>query len=67
MYEIKCRELTGEDCDFVVQEESPEKAKEVFYAHGAESPLHKERYLSAPAEEKEAFGKMLDEHLAKQS
>lgn len=67
MFEIKCKELTGEECDFVVREETAEKAKEVFYEHGAASPLHKEKYYNTSKEDKETFAKQLDEHLAKQA
>lgn len=66
MYEINCKELTGEDCDFVAQGETAEEAKANFYKHGAESPMHQEKHQNATPEEKEAFSKKIDEHLAKQ-
>ena len=66
MYKIVCKDLTNEDCDFTIEAESAAEAKEHFYAHGAESPIHKDSYVSATAEEKAAFGKQLDEYLAAQ-
>jgi hypothetical protein len=64
MPDINCKDLTGEDCDFVAHGETAEEAKSNFYQHGAESPLHKEKYNSATPEEAEAFSKKLDEYLA---
>ncbi len=66
MFKIICKELTGEECDFVATGETPEQAKEIFYKHGAESEIHKERYNTASLEEKAAFGRQLDEYLEKQ-
>lgn len=66
MYTIKCGELTGEECDFVVEGATKEETKDRFYAHGAESPIHKEKYYSASDEDKAGFEKEVDKHLAGQ-
>ena len=66
MYTITCKELTGEACDFVAEGATKEEAKERFYAHGAESPLHKEAYESATDEAAASFGIKIDEYLARQ-
>jgi hypothetical protein len=67
MYTIICKEMTGKDCGFVATAETTEKAKKIFYQHGAEADIHKEHYATASSEEKAAFGKTLDEYLAKQN
>lgn len=64
MFTIKCSELTNTECDFVAEGETKEEAKKNFYAHGAESPLHKEKYHAATKEEKTSFGIKIDEYLA---
>ena len=61
MFSIKCFELTEETCDFVAEGETKEEVKESFYKHGEESPLHKEAYASATAEEVKSFGEKLEE------
>jgi hypothetical protein len=66
MYKITCKELTGQDCEFVAEGDTKETTKEIFYKHGADSPLHQEHYKSATDEEKATFGKKVDEYLAKQ-
>ena len=66
MFQIKCVELTDEKCDFVVEGETKEGVKMNFFQHGTEMPMHQEKYLSATDEEKAAFGKKIDEYLAKQ-
>ena len=66
MYKINCKELTGETCDFSVEGESKKEVADKFYAHGAESPLHKEKYYSATEEDKTGFAKKLDEYLKAQ-
>ncbi|MEX0916961.1 MAG: hypothetical protein WDZ90_00310 [Candidatus Paceibacterota bacterium] len=63
MYKIVCRELTGEECAFVAQGATKEEVKENFYAHGAESSIHKEWYHSASKEEASAFSEKIDELL----
>ena len=66
MYKIKCSEMTPATCDFTVEAETKEEAKNKFYAHGAESDIHKEKYENASEEEKAEFGKKLDEYLSAQ-
>ena len=66
MYKIICKEMTGENCDFVATADTADEAKKIFYAHGAEAETHRARYETATPEEKEAFGIALDEYLAKQ-
>jgi predicted small metal-binding protein len=66
MYKINCKELTGEECDFVAEGGTKEEVKERFYAHGAESPIHKEKYHSSTDEEASAFGQKIDEYLSRQ-
>ena len=66
MYRIMCKELTEENCDFVAEGATREEVKNNFYAHGAESPLHKEMYETATAEQAVDFGKKIDEYLGKQ-
>lgn len=63
MFKIKCGVLTETDCDFVAEGATRDEVKENFYRHGAESPLHKQRYYSTSREEKIAFGKKVDEHI----
>jgi hypothetical protein len=65
-FTVVCKELTGENCGFVARGGTPEEAKNNFYAHGAESPTHRERYVSATAGEKSVFSKRLDEYLSRQ-
>jgi hypothetical protein len=66
MYKITCKELTGENCEFVAEGDTKGAAKDIFYKHGAESPLHQEHYKSATDEEKTTFSLKLDEYLDKQ-
>jgi hypothetical protein len=66
MFKITCKEMTGSECDFTCEGATAEEAKKTFYAHGAESPMHKEAHDNATPEQMEAFGKKLDEYLAKQ-
>jgi len=65
MPQIKCSELTETSCDFVAEGATAEEAKENFYKHGGESPLHKEAHATATEEQKAAFGQKVDEYLAK--
>lgn len=66
MHTIQCSLLTDTSCDFVAEGETKEEVKEKFYQHGAETPLHQEKYLSATDDEKAAFGKKVDEYLTAQ-
>ena len=66
MFKITCSELAGETCDFVAEGETKEDTKANFYKHGAETSMHQQAYLSATDEQKAAFGKKVDEYLAKQ-
>ena len=66
MFQIRCSELTGEDCNFVTNAETKEEVKEKFFLHGANSPLHMQKYYSATEEEKVAFAKKLEDYLASQ-
>ena len=63
MFSIKCRDLTGVDCDNVTEGATKEETKSKFYQHGAESPVHAQKYKTATEEEKKAFGVKVDEHL----
>lgn len=65
-FTIVCKKLTDENCDFVARGETREETKSNFYAHGAGSPLHRERYRSATEKDKAEFAKKLDEYLAQQ-
>jgi hypothetical protein len=65
MYTIKCKELTATECDFVAEGATKEDVKEKFYAHGAESTIHKEKYHSATKEEADEFGQKIDAYLDK--
>ena len=67
MYKLNCGELTNTSCEFVAEGETKEETKNKFYAHGAEAPIHKEKYETASAEEKDAFSKMVDEKLNSQT
>lgn len=60
MYKIICKELIGEQCDFEAVGETKEEAKNNFYKHGEDSPLHKEAYENATDEEVVDFAKKLD-------
>lgn len=66
MHTIKCSLLTDTACDFVTEGETKEEVKNNFYQHGAETPMHQEKYLSATDEEKAAFGRKVDKYLAAQ-
>jgi len=63
MFKITCKELTDSDCDNVTEAETKEEAKNKFFAHGAESPVHAEKMKAATDEQKAEFGKKLDEYL----
>lgn len=66
MFKIKCRELVEEECDFEASGETKEDVKRSFFAHGAESPMHREKYNNETDEEKEELSKKIDEYLAGQ-
>jgi len=65
-HKIVCKDLTGEQCDFVAQGATAEEAKTAFYQHGEQSELHKEKYMAATREEAAEFGKKLDSYLSSQ-
>ncbi|MBI2484514.1 hypothetical protein HYV71_05035 [Candidatus Uhrbacteria bacterium] len=67
MYTIICKELTGEQCDFKAEGATHEDVKTVFYRHGADSDLHREKYHSATPEEAAEFGKKVDAYLERQT
>jgi len=60
MYKLNCGELTNTTCDFIAEGETKDETKNKFYAHGAEAPIHKEKYETASEEEKSALGKVVD-------
>lgn len=66
LYRIICRELTNEDCGFITDGLTMEEAKNNFYRHGAESPIHQAQYHSATEEEKAEFSKKLEDYLKAQ-
>ncbi len=66
MYKIICKELTGEECDFEAVGRTTEEVKNNFYAHGAQSPIHKEAYENVTDEDAAKFGKEIDEYLMRQ-
>ncbi|MBI2035951.1 MAG: hypothetical protein HYT12_04730 [Candidatus Liptonbacteria bacterium] len=65
-YSINCKDLTGEECNFVAGGGTPEEVKDIFYSHHAESSIHEEKYYSATDEERERLEKKLEEYLEKQ-
>lgn len=66
MTEIKCSDLTGEECDFVAHGNTNEEVKANFCKHGEESETHRKANTAATDEQKSAFGEKVDEYLAKQ-
>ena len=67
MHKIECGKISDTECDFVAEGETVEETKAKYFKHGAEAPIHKEMMEKATDEEKVAFGKKVDEHLASQA